>query len=444
MKVGFSAPSCSGRGLISCASLLRNSACTIAFSVCISMDSRAVDFGEWQTESGVQVAPIYSPQSSAVGGPLLSLRRGQEAGAVRISESGNVNSLRIENSSDEPVLLVAGEIVEGGLQDRAIAHDVIVPAGASDEIAVFCVEQGRWSAGADGPQEFKASGLFVDGDARVSAQADGAMSANQMAVWSHVTEALGGLSANAPTSNYGDIRDSEAYDRITEVAMRLRGKLGDDAGMVGLAVAYGGQVQKIEYFGDPRTFAQYRDDLIQSYVATALKESREGSVVDRRALDEFADAFVSSEVREFELPEGKRVELAGRDMAVFELFDRQGRCVHYQKARRKPAKLGFSSGTFADDARAQRILTLQVLDDQTGAPVASPIVVTDPPQSLIRCDVLKDGSGTVFMVASVPPGGVVRAKVSSPTHGPASIQLGESDGDIRQVRLPPLVLRIAW
>jgi hypothetical protein len=131
-------------------------------------------------------------------------------------------------------------------------------------------------------------------------------------------------------------------------------------------------------------------------------------------------------------------------MAVFELCDRQGRCVHYQKARRKPAKLGFSSGTFADDAHAQRILTLQVLDDQTGAPVASPIVVTDPPQSLIRCDVLKDGSGTVFMVASVPPGGVVRAKVSSPTHGPASIQLGESDGDIRQVRLPPLVLRIAW
>lgn len=408
------------------------------------MGAGAVDFGEWQTESGVQIAPVYLPRSSASGAPTVSLRRGQETGAVRISESGNVNSLRIENSSNEPVLLLAGEIVEGGLQDRAIAQDVIVPAGVSDEIAVFCVEQGRWSAGADGPKEFKANGLFVDGDARVSAQADGAMSANQMEVWIHVADALGGLSAHAPTSNYGDIRDSEAYDRIAEVAMRLRSKLGDDAQAVGLAVAYGGQVQKIEYFGDPRVFAQYRDDLIKSYVATALKESRGGPAADRRALDEFADAYVSSEVREFDLPEGKRVELASRDMAVFELLDRQGRCVHYQKARRKPAKLGFSSGTFAEDAHAQRILTLQVVDDRTGSPVASPIVVADPPQSLIRCDVLKDGSGTVFMVASVPPSGVVRAHVSSPTHGPAEVEFGAADGDVRQVRLPPLVLRIAW
>jgi hypothetical protein len=58
-----------------------------------------------------------------------------------------VNTLVLVNHSDKPLLLLAGEIVTGGKQDRVIAKDRIVPAGADPiDLGVFCIEPGRWTA----------------------------------------------------------------------------------------------------------------------------------------------------------------------------------------------------------------------------------------------------------------------------------------------------------
>ena len=418
--------------------------CSVLYVACPSSPAAPVQFGEWHEDSGVQVAPVYDARPPAAPGPLMSLSRGQDVGMVRISETGNVNMLKIENSSDEPALLLAGEIVTGGLQDRAIAHDTLIPAGTSADISVFCVEQGRWSAGENGPAEFKARGSFLDGDARVSAQVDGATGANQLAVWSYVAEALEGFGVQAPTSNYGDIANSGSYDTIAAITQRLGSSIARDNRAVGLAVAYGGQVQKIEYFSDPQTFAHYRDPLIKSYVATALKEPRSNAPLERRDLEEFAAAFVSSEARQFKLPEGTRSEISSPDFAVFELFDRQGRRIHYQKARRKTAKLSFASGPLLHGENSQRVFALRVVDDKTGAPVSSPTVATDPPRALVRCDVLKDGSGTVFLAVSVPSDGSVEVEISSAVHAAGTLRLDASHDNVQEVRLRPAVYRMVW
>jgi hypothetical protein len=58
-----------------------------------------------------------------------------------------VNTLVLVNHSGKPLLLLAGEIVTGGKQDRVIAKDRIVPAGADPiDLGVFCIEPGRWTA----------------------------------------------------------------------------------------------------------------------------------------------------------------------------------------------------------------------------------------------------------------------------------------------------------
>ena len=50
------------------------------------------------------------------------------------------------NNSKRPLLLLAGEIVTGGKQDRVIAKDRIVPAGGDPvDLSVFCIEPGRWT-----------------------------------------------------------------------------------------------------------------------------------------------------------------------------------------------------------------------------------------------------------------------------------------------------------
>ena len=51
------------------------------------------------------------------------------------------------NNSDRPLLLLAGEIVTGGKQDRVIGADRLVPPKSDPiDLSVFCVEPGRWVA----------------------------------------------------------------------------------------------------------------------------------------------------------------------------------------------------------------------------------------------------------------------------------------------------------
>ena len=50
------------------------------------------------------------------------------------------------NNSKRPLILLAGEIVTGGKQDRVIGKDRIIPAESDPiDLGVFCVEPGRWT-----------------------------------------------------------------------------------------------------------------------------------------------------------------------------------------------------------------------------------------------------------------------------------------------------------
>src|SRR5213079_2418364 len=79
--------------------------------------------------------------------------RGRDGRPVYIPQSGtgaSVNQLVLVNRSKRPLLLLAGELVSGGKQDRIIGKDRIVPVGADPlPLDVFCVEHGRWSSGAN-------------------------------------------------------------------------------------------------------------------------------------------------------------------------------------------------------------------------------------------------------------------------------------------------------
>ncbi len=48
------------------------------------------------------------------------------------------------------ILLMAGEVVKGGKQDRVIVADTILRPHQMLDVAVNCVEAGRWNAGSKG------------------------------------------------------------------------------------------------------------------------------------------------------------------------------------------------------------------------------------------------------------------------------------------------------
>ena len=398
------------------------------------------EFGEIIADGGVQLAPVYK-NDSAISGPLLSLSQAFADGQAQIRETGNVNSLEIENLSDHPLILLGGEIVEGGLQDRAIASDIVVPPKSSVRAGAFCVEKGRWSplAGSDDSQ-FKPSGVFLDGDARAAGQSAGAAQSNQLAVWEQVSNALSSLGVDAPTGNYREVAKSGAVIASRERAVHFKRKIADDRRAIGLAVAYRGEVQKIETFSDPDLFAAYRDQLIDSYVATASKEPP-GRLVAEADLMAFANAFVGDKPRETVFPGGKRIETEGPEIALFELLDANDRVLHYLKLR-LPLSSQFLT---ADGDSGPRAYALIAVDATSGRGLPDCTVVARPPSKIVDLHHLKDGTGKILIsVSSSSHLGPPVIEVTSPMHETKSVVLDAPTLEPLIVRLEPAVFRFIW
>src|SRR5208282_3030103 len=130
---------------------------------------------------------------------FLTLDDGVRSGEVVVSEAGSVrplirgreryipsdgaevNRLVLVNNSARPLILLAGEIVTGGKQDRVVGKDRIVPAKSDPiDLAVFCVEPGRWVASKSDFGSFHSQ--MAQPSVRRSAMAD----QDQQKVWSEV------------------------------------------------------------------------------------------------------------------------------------------------------------------------------------------------------------------------------------------------------------------
>jgi hypothetical protein len=127
----------------------------IAMFTAWSLDGRAgersVTVGDYKllepiTHGDLTVFPVVSAKTHDTSG-FLTLDEGIRSGEVVVTEVGNlhgvmrrrpigqngyqgaqVNQLVLVNNSQRPLILLAGEIVTGGKQDRVVAKDRIVPA----------------------------------------------------------------------------------------------------------------------------------------------------------------------------------------------------------------------------------------------------------------------------------------------------------------------------
>jgi hypothetical protein len=214
-----------------------------------------------------------------------------------ISSGAQVNQLVLINRGKRPLLLLAGEVVSGGKQDRIIAKDRLVPIGAKPlPLDVFCVEHSRWTSG---DAKFSAAKTMVHPAVREKA----AVQADQSEVWAAVrgdtaaAMARRDLSSNlevspppvssaqvsrviasaAPTEGYRSIYQSaavgpsvenfaqEVQKRFERATSGLKGEY-----VVGVIVAYGGEVAWSDIFASSQLFDAYWPKLLRSYAVEAL------------------------------------------------------------------------------------------------------------------------------------------------------------------------------
>ncbi|MFM7133703.1 MAG: ARPP-1 family domain-containing protein [Planctomycetota bacterium] len=159
------------------------------------------------------------------GDPSIDAGFDPKSGGFRIEEistSGSVPTLRASNQTPFDVLLIAGQLVRGGKQNRGINADLLVASGQVAVIPVTCVERGRWSG--DSRSGFEHGG-FEPAHLRRGKMAEVHMHrkvgrapvANQSRVWSEVDAITESLNARSQSA---DLLVAMRADRYAQRASR--------------------------------------------------------------------------------------------------------------------------------------------------------------------------------------------------------------------------------
>jgi hypothetical protein len=223
--------------------------------------------GEGQSYRNLVVYPLFTSNRARRGYWTLNQALAKEL--IRISEKGvgSVPELLVENQSDEPVFLLAGEIVTGGKQNRVVSQDILLaPHSGPIGLGVFCVEQGRWT---QRTQYFGAEKELAHGKLR---QQLNAPAVSQSVVWNEVARKADAVAAAVPneTRYLGKIYESGQVRRDLDDYTKAI-VWSEDAN--GMAVMIGGRVVGVELFCDSETFARLRDKLLRSYAVDAIEFS---------------------------------------------------------------------------------------------------------------------------------------------------------------------------
>jgi len=221
--------------------------------------------GPAASRGGLAVLWLHAKNTTAAP-PLeiLTLDEARAHGALTVIEraQASVPELIAENRGKTHVLLLAGEILIGGKQNRVLREDLLLPPlSGPRNIAVYCVEQGRWN---EGRKDFDSRGSVV----QPSVRSQVLRKAEQSRIWSGVAAASRSVAAPSPTGSYQAIYDKpEVKAQLEETSRRFDPAMAPTA--VGAAVFVGPNLAGVDCFHAPGLFAREWPKLLRAYALDA-------------------------------------------------------------------------------------------------------------------------------------------------------------------------------
>jgi hypothetical protein len=316
------------------------------------------------THGDLTVFPVVSSKTHDTSG-FLTLDEGIRSGEVVVTEAGNlhatmqrrpipqhystaqVNTLVLVNNSQRPLILLAGEIVTGGKQDRVVGKDRIVPAESDPvDLGVFCVEPHRWvessnkfdtHASVMAQPSVRRKAMVEKDQEQVWAEVNGA----KRAMTAHVMAAApsgggGGTAANEyayatrqldSTSSYAKARENPVVEKQVEAITEPMQKSYEslikqlrNQNAVGVVVAVKGRIVWADLFASTSLLGKYWPKLLQSYAAEALTTAGDHREISAKEAQQFLENWQSRhETVDSEPGLYRQRELVGDRFRAFEL-----------------------------------------------------------------------------------------------------------------------------
>lgn len=196
--------------------------------------------------------------------PVISFSDALKQHKIVIKENtadggADVSTLFVKNKSKDNVLLMSGEMIQGGKQDRAIGKTTIIPAGRNKNyVPVFCIEKGRWD---DKAKRFRHAGTA---DVGVRKQIDETQRQNK--IWKQIDNELAEKNKKNQTAAYLSAYNDSTLDDTSYLHFFINKMRESDSSYAGFIAITGDRIINSEIFsGTDLCLAAYIE-MIKSYV----------------------------------------------------------------------------------------------------------------------------------------------------------------------------------
>ncbi|MCB9230483.1 MAG: hypothetical protein H6581_02395 [Bacteroidia bacterium] len=230
-----------------------------------------------------------------------------------VGGGAQVNSLMIENTSNDTVFIMAGELIKGGKQDRVIAQDLkIPPKSGKVDLSVFCVEHGRWSYG-DTEEKFNGYGKVSSLNVRKAAVQE----KDQQAVWDSVANITAKNGASSHTGTYNELEKSRKLqvdlDKYVSHFTHLPYDGKEVVGMVGVT---GDRIIGCDIFATHDLFQSQFNNLLHAYATEAITNGESVTLQPKVVDDYLAELLDESKQDAFIDAKGARLKEADKTLHI--------------------------------------------------------------------------------------------------------------------------------
>ena len=243
-----------------------------------------VELGDEVVIGALSVFPLTGVRES--GPAYLTGPEAFEAGVIQVSELDppEVPSLAIFNLALVPILLVEGEMLVGGDQNRTMNVTVLCPPQVRTVVPVSCVEAGRWGKRrtvSDSSKHAPGS-LRAAKTAKLEPRSDdlSRRRSDQGLIWNEVQRQSMAHDVFSETSALDDVQE-EIEERMAPELEKIRSV----PGQIGVICTIGERVVGLDLFDKPSTLERYLRSIVAGHVLDAPSRSSSGDPI--RAIEHF-------------------------------------------------------------------------------------------------------------------------------------------------------------
>ena len=208
----------------------------------------------------------------------LTLDEAASAGAVEVHEAAAQEVPSVEaKTGPSPVLVLGGDTIVGGAQNRIINITILLKAAATTQIPVSCLELGRWNDGrrftASRPVDHSLRRMVAEQVSHASrargADASARFAADQGAIWQEIGQRQARASMHSPTEALHDV-----YAREEANLANFHRAFPMPTGARGVAIGLFDRLVGLDLFDSAETLERQWPRLVASAASALFDQQR--------------------------------------------------------------------------------------------------------------------------------------------------------------------------